>query len=734
MERLRKRYLMVILVFAMLLAGGFSVTALAAEASDEKEVVVEADEQLLHRGGLSNVYFKGKGTYQATSGWESVLKARMVNALSNLQTTLDISDLHIATSYNERIWNLYSEVINENPALFFYSGGIGWSYSPSSSEIKTLRFQLASKYALDSEGLVPNVNKINTDRNAFQKGLDRALSVVDPAMNNVEKVLAVHDWLVRECDYDYANYLNKTIPDESYTAYGVFVNGKAVCQGYSLAFSTILQQLGISSYIVSSPAMNHAWNMVYVDGAWFHVDATWDDPVFTWGINNDYADEGYVTHTYFMLSDDEILNREHYGWQDTSTPTAAVSGRYNNYCFYSKAAAMNYYNGFWYYASGRKIYKSKINGNAQECYTSLYSILYMHSIGNRAYFLTSENLGTIYSVDMNELQSGKVVNLSKLDAGEKAKSGNYEITEFGMKGGNFVIVSYNASKGDFKRTVVEAPKLDLTGICYLFQDYGIDVGVAYEASNGQKVTFKWSAYNLDTRQWTNITDWYDGNWATWKPAKGNYWLHVEAKTDTGLKDEYTICFAVTKDYNTTTAYLNLDGFCYIYQNDRIDFGTAYSSSESNVEFRWLAYNLDTDVWETMSGWYPGNWISWRPKKGNYWVHVEARTASGLKQENTMCFSAERNYSSLNLNGICYIFDGDGIRIGVDYDSVDPNTTFQWLSYNLDTEVWEQITDWYGGNWAIWKPRKGNYLLQARARTSDGTTESYTICFYSDKSY
>ena len=78
-------------------------------------------------------------------------------------------------------------------------------------------------------------------------------------------------------------------------------------------------------------------------------------------------------------------------------------------------------------------------------------------------------------------------------------------------------------------------------------DTGIDVGAAYE-SNDPNVQFKWQSYNLDTGVWENISQWSTSNWATWRPKKGNYWLHVEAKTSDGKTDSETVCFAVGKDY------------------------------------------------------------------------------------------------------------------------------------------------------------------------------------------
>lgn len=274
--------------------------------------------------------------------------------------------------------------------------------------------------------------------------------------------------------------------------------------------------------------------------------------------------------------------------------------------------------------------------------------------------------------------------------------------------------------------------LSINGISYIINENDISIGAAC-TTNDSGVLYKWESYNLDKGNWSLISDWGESNWSSWKPEKGNYWLQVQVQTVSGLTAEYTICFATQKDYSIEN--LTLDGFCYIFQRDRIDLGTAYTTNCANVQFKWMAYNLDTEAWMSISDWSTGNWVSWVPSMGNYWIVVQAKTSEKKYIQNIMCFAVDRNYGpQLNLNGICYNFQNDQIDVGVAYDCTDPNVEFKWLSYNLDTEKWDLISEWNGGNWASWLPQKGNYWLMVQARMSDGTIKSYTICFFVDKNY
>jgi len=73
------------------------------------------------------------------------------------------------------------------------------------------------------------------------------------------------------------------------------VHGQAVCQGYALAFKLCMDILGIESKVIlgMTPEGKHAWNAVKLDGEWYYIDVTWDDPV--------PDAEGKVVYNYFNV-------------------------------------------------------------------------------------------------------------------------------------------------------------------------------------------------------------------------------------------------------------------------------------------------------------------------------------------------------------------------------------------------------------------------------------------------
>ena len=90
-----------------------------------------------------------------------------------------------------------------------------------------------------------------------------------------------------------ATDMSDKYPDQSHTAYGALFENYAVCDGYSRLVKMMCDDMGIECRIVVGDVNGgggHAWNLVKVDGQWYHLDVTWDD-----GGSDRYA--------YFLIPD-----------------------------------------------------------------------------------------------------------------------------------------------------------------------------------------------------------------------------------------------------------------------------------------------------------------------------------------------------------------------------------------------------------------------------------------------
>ncbi len=156
--------------------------------------------------------------------------------------------------------------------------------------------------------------------------------VVKESMTDYEKELAIHDYLVLNYRYDYENYKNDTIPDESYSPYGLLIKGTGVCQAYAETMELLLNAVGIECKMVvgTSNGDNHGWNIVKLEDEYYMLDVTYDDPA---------PDEtGYVSYKYFNVTADQLaLDHE---WDSSKWPTA--NGTKYNYYVYNDLVVNNY--------------------------------------------------------------------------------------------------------------------------------------------------------------------------------------------------------------------------------------------------------------------------------------------------------------------------------------------------------------------------------------------------------
>lgn len=154
--------------------------------------------------------------------------------------------------------------------------------------------------------------KESTIRNYMKKADKKAdkiiKSIIKKTMSTKQKYKAIHDYIVKNCEYDevYYNKIQGNFVTDTFstteTAYGCLIEKKAICQGYSAAFNLLCEKAGLKSISVTGTAgsESHAWNYVKLGKKYLYVDTTWDDPL---------PDQGKIvpTYNYFLISKDKLL-------------------------------------------------------------------------------------------------------------------------------------------------------------------------------------------------------------------------------------------------------------------------------------------------------------------------------------------------------------------------------------------------------------------------------------------
>lgn len=240
-----------------------------------------------------------------------------------------------------------------------------------------------------------------TQEAAVQKKIDSVLkTIIKPSMTPFQKVKAINDYIVSNTTY---GTKTKASP---HSAYALLFEGQAVCQGYALSAYKMLEQAGIETkYVVGyvNGTEAHAWNMVKLDGKWYHLDTTWNDP-----LPNRI---GASSYDYFLVTDAQ-LNKDH-TWITTDYP-AATSTSYNfmqNVHFAHQIQNTLYFSNT---ADNDKLYKLElVSGKKTKVIDT--RALYITGAGDYLYYSDYSNSGYLTKLNLKTLKTNVVVKQSVTD-------------------------------------------------------------------------------------------------------------------------------------------------------------------------------------------------------------------------------------------------------------------------------------------------------------------------------
>lgn len=95
-----------------------------------------------------------------------------------------------------------------------------------------------------------------------------------------QKIEYLNNYIVDHCSYQTAAVSQPNKYKNAYTSYGCLIQQKAVCEGYANSVQLICQKAGIPCIKVLGRTYreDHVWNSVYINGKWWMLDVTFNDP------------------------------------------------------------------------------------------------------------------------------------------------------------------------------------------------------------------------------------------------------------------------------------------------------------------------------------------------------------------------------------------------------------------------------------------------------------------------
>lgn len=261
-----------------------------------------------------------------TSGNEFTIKFRFFADEAGLIPTVNSPEYDAPDGFGDAVQNTYSKPHYDNvkEERNFYIDSVKETMSVSTSNM--LYKAVAWGYKPEFMG-----SQAENLKQIYDNAKDALSYIVSDDMSEYEKVHAIYDYIIYNVRYDHdcANAEDKYVSgnlslNEKMKYYGYYLEGifldkfykkdmHAVCDGKSKAFVLMCGIEGITAVRISGEASSdgknfggHAWNKVLLDlngtgdKEWYFVDTTWGD------VGDDSKE--FLSHAYFLLSDDEVKN------------------------------------------------------------------------------------------------------------------------------------------------------------------------------------------------------------------------------------------------------------------------------------------------------------------------------------------------------------------------------------------------------------------------------------------
>ncbi|MDO4611956.1 MAG: hypothetical protein Q4B29_00620 [Candidatus Saccharibacteria bacterium] len=192
---------------------------------------------------------------------------------------LDLDNIDNVSSIYE---NLFYNTLYENPELFYAMTGVYTGVAEAQSGEKVV---LVFPWILEEFDAASELNTGKTKFNNAIADWEKEIFGDDvDEMSDLEKALSAYSVMMRRNNYTGVSLLqqNKLMSEDvpysmkAHTAYGALVDHDSVCQGIAAALNLLLNRADVST--VTTVSDNHAWNHVEINGKYYLMDATWDDP------------------------------------------------------------------------------------------------------------------------------------------------------------------------------------------------------------------------------------------------------------------------------------------------------------------------------------------------------------------------------------------------------------------------------------------------------------------------
>ena len=246
---------------------------------------------------INTVDYTTRYGYNSLSDDEKALYKAILEAAQTCTFKINVTD-KVTTD----IWaKIYGMVFNQEPQLFYMNPKIkvGKIYFNENDPVLIAKMQ-----------------------GQIDETVNKVLSEAKDKPTTAEKLKVFHDYIVLNNNFG----LKDNEAGYNSTIYSAFYHGEGSddlqCAGYAKAMQYLCDQAGIESMVVTGAnkdGATHAWNVVNVDGAWYNLDTTWDDPILK------TVDPANIRYNYLLVSDSWTREISHFKINQLKLSTGTVT-------------------------------------------------------------------------------------------------------------------------------------------------------------------------------------------------------------------------------------------------------------------------------------------------------------------------------------------------------------------------------------------------------------------------
>lgn len=211
--------------------------------------------------------------------------------------------IKINKTSRERAYSIYNDVLNDHPELAVVDSS-----------------QVHVEYTAFELWILPGYwfpqNDVYHNHMQFLEECEFiANRITNTQASDVEKEIAIHEFLCRNIQYGYCDTGNEMGSKISQSAFSTLFERKGVCKGISMLFKCLADLVGLKVFVVEGELFDqewesHAWNIIAINGMYAHVDLTHDICI--------YQNNRVLVYEGLNFSDNDAGNT--YRWERKKFP------------------------------------------------------------------------------------------------------------------------------------------------------------------------------------------------------------------------------------------------------------------------------------------------------------------------------------------------------------------------------------------------------------------------------